>query len=105
MKFNYLILCSCIISLSACTWVEPTKESNDVTLVKSFNVKSCTKLGASTATVTHKVGIITRDKETVIEELNTMAKNHAAEIGGDSIVELLPAVEGSMKYEIYKCSE
>ena len=56
-------------------------------------------------TVTHKVGIINRDEETVREELITLAKNKAAEMGGDSIVELQPVTEGSMKYEVYQCRE
>jgi hypothetical protein len=73
--------------------------------VKPFNVKSCKLLKTATVTVTHKVGIINRDKETVREELITLAKNKAAEMGGDSIVELQPVAEGAMKYEVYQCRE
>jgi hypothetical protein len=105
MKLNYYVLYIAIIGLSACTWVEPTVESNEVTLVKPFNVKSCKLLKTATVTVTHKVGIINRDKETVREELITLAKNKAAEMGGDSIVELQPVAEGAMKYEVYQCRE
>ena len=98
-------LCLSVIFLPACTWIEPTKESSAVTLVKPFNVKSCKKLSTTTATVTQKVGIITRSDETVTEELITLAKNKAASLGGDSIVARGPLVDGSMTFDIYKCGE
>lgn len=94
-----------VFTLSACTWVEPTKESSDVTVVKDFNVNSCIKLGTTKATVTHKVGIITRGEDTVTEELITVAKNRAAELGGDSIVAKGPVSEGTMSFDVYKCGE
>lgn len=105
MKLHQYALPLVIICLPACTWVEPTSESSEVTLVKSFNVKSCKKLGTTNATVTHKVGPVTRDADTVTEELITLAKNRAAKMGGDSIVAQQPAVDGSMSFDIYKCKE
>jgi hypothetical protein len=104
MKFHYYVLSVAIVCLPACTWIEPTKESSGVTLVKSFNVKACKKLGTTSATVTQKIGIITRGDDVVMEELITMAKNRAAKMGGDSIVALEPPVDGSMSFDIYKCA-
>lgn len=105
MKLNHYALCLAIIFLPACTWVEPTKESSEVTLVKPFNVISCKKLSTTTAVVAKKVGFITRRDDTITEELITLAKNKAAELGGDSIVAQGPAVDGSMKFDIYKCAD
>jgi hypothetical protein len=105
MKLNRYALSLAIICLPACTWVEPTKESSNVTLVKSFNVKSCVKLGTTTATVKHKVGPITRDEDTVREELITVARNKAATMGADSIVANEPVSEGSMSFDMYKCAD
>jgi hypothetical protein len=105
MKSQLYFLSFTIILLQACTWVEPTKESTNVTLVKAFNVKSCEKLTTTTATVAQKVGIIERNDETVTEELITLAKNKAASLGGDSIVAQGPAVDGSMTFDIYKCGD
>jgi hypothetical protein len=105
MKLHYYAFPLVITCLSACSWIEPTKAGSEVTLVKSFNVKACKKLGSTMATVTHKIGPITRDEETVREELATLAKNRAATMGGDSIVALEPVVDGSMTFDIYKCAE
>ena len=105
MKLNKYALYLSIICLPACTWVVPTEESNEVTLVKAFNVKSCKKLSTTTATVKHKIAGITRDEETVTEELITLAKNRAATLGGDSIVSQGPVIDGSMEFDVYKCGE
>jgi hypothetical protein len=105
MKFHYYVLSAAIVCLPACTWVEPTKESSGVTLVKSFNVNDCKKLGSTNATVTHKVGPVTRDDDVVMEELITLAKNRAAKMGGDSIIANEPLVDGSMSFDIYRCAQ
>ena len=94
-----------IICLPACAWIETTEEGSEVTLVKEFNVNNCLKLGRSNASVTHKIGVLTRDEEAVLEDLIIVAKNKAAEIGGDSIVAKGNAVEGKMSFDIYKCKE
>jgi len=105
MKLNYYFLCIAIICLPACTWIETTKEGSEVSLVKEFNIKNCSKLGTTNAIVTHKVGIITREDESVTEDLIIVAKNRAAELGGDSIVSKGPVVDGKMSFDIYKCGE
>lgn len=105
MKLNHYALFLAIAILPACTWIEPTKEAQQVTLVKAFNVTDCLKLGTTDATVTYKVGIITREDEAVTEDLIIAAKNRAAEMGGDSIVAKGPAEEGKMSFDIYRCGE
>ena len=74
-------------------------------VVKAFNVETCKKLGTTNVSVKHKVGFITRSEEKVTEELTTLAKNRAAEMGGDSIVANGAASEGAMSFDIYKCGE
>ncbi|MDH5389161.1 MAG: DUF4156 domain-containing protein [Gammaproteobacteria bacterium] len=105
MKLNHYALCLTMICLPACTWIEATKKGSEVSLVKQFNVNSCSKLGTTNVTVTHKIGILTRDDEAVTEELIISAKNRAAELGGDSIVAKAPAIEGKMSFDIYQCGK
>lgn len=105
MKLHHYVLFLTIICLPACTWVELTPAGSSVTLVKAFNVKSCKKVGTTTATVTNKVGVVARSEDKVTEELTTLAKNRAATMGGDSIVAQPPVVDGSMSFEVYKCAE
>ncbi len=105
MKINHFAISVLVLVLAGCTWVEPTKESSNVTLVKSYNVKTCLKLGAIKATVKHKVGVITRNPVVVTEELVTVAKNRAAEMGADSIVSQGELQEGTMSFDLYRCSD
>jgi len=105
MKLNRYALSIVISGLTACTWVEPTKEGSEVLLVKASNVETCKNLGTTNTFVKHKIGVVTRSEEKVTEELITLAKNRAAEKGGDSIVSKGPVSEGSMSFDIYKCGE
>jgi len=102
IRYTFLLF---VFSLAACTWVEPTKEGGEVLLVKDFNVEGCKKLGSTTSYVKHKVGFVTRGEEKVNEELVTLAKNKAAEMGGNSIVSQGPANEGRMTFDVYRCGE
>lgn len=103
MKIKLFTLCFVIACLPACAWIEVSNESRKVTLVKSFHVKDCVKLGTTDASVTHKIGIIIRADEAVTDDLVKVAKNRAAEMGGDSIVAKGPAVEGKMSFNVYRC--
>ena len=105
MILSRVALSITVVVLAACTWVEPTKEGSEVLLVKAFNVETCKKLGTTKTSVKHKVGFVTRSEEKVTEELTTLAKNRAAEMGGNSIVAKGAASEGSMDFDIYKCVE
>lgn len=105
MKLKRFALPAIVLSLYSCTWVDLTKGGDEVTLVKSVNVNGCRKVGTTTTFVKHEIGFITRDEETVREELVTLARNKAAEMGGDSIVAKGEPVEGRMSFDIFKCSE
>ena len=94
-----------LLGLSACTWVELTKEGGEVELVEAVNVEGCQRFGTAGSSVKHEVGVYTRGEEKVTEELVILAKNKAAEMGGDSIVAQGPPVDGSMKFDVYKCGE
>jgi hypothetical protein len=112
---NYLVRVSTIMRLSrygvmvgmlglfSCTWVEPTREGSEVTLVEALDVETCSRVGTATASVRHKVGVYTRSQDKVTEELITLGKNQAAEMGGDSIVAKGDPDEGSMSFDVYKC--
>jgi sulfatase maturation enzyme AslB (radical SAM superfamily) len=105
MKLNQYFLCIVMSTLSSCTWVETTKEGSEVLLVKSYNVQSCQHLGSTKATVKHEIGPVTRSEDKVTEELVTLAKNHAADMGGDSIVAAGPMTDGSMTFDVYRCGD
>ncbi len=105
MKIRYYTLLLVILYLPACAWIELTEEGSDVILVKAGNVANCQKLGITNVTVTHKIGVLTRDEKIVTEELIIAGKNNAAKLGGDSIVAKGENIEGKMSFDIYKCNK
>ncbi len=105
MNIKPFILCLAIISLASCANVEPTRQSEGVTLVKSFNVKDCKKLGTTHVSIKQKAGIFALDDKAATQDLVTLAKNRAGTMGGDSIVAKGPIEEGKMIFDIYKCGQ
>lgn len=92
-----------VVSLGGCTWVDYTEEGYAVTLAKPSLVENCESVGKATAEVPDNLGPFPRSDKKVREELVTLAKNEAARIGGDTIVELTPPFQGKQQFQVYRC--
>lgn len=101
-KSHAVVLLGCLLA-SGCTWVDPIPGASAVTLVTPAHVGNCSSIGTTVSQVKHKVGSIYRSEAKVAEELLTLAKNSAVEVGGNTLVAEGPPVEGSQKFRIYKC--
>lgn len=101
--FRVLAVVSVALSVSACNWVKPIDGSEEVRLLKASEVKACQKLGGTTSFVKNKIAGIERNRRTVIDELITLGKNQAVEMGGNVIVSRGPMHDGKMKFHIFKC--
>lgn len=91
--------------LHGCTWVKPTDLSETVTLVQTFHVLHCQKKGQTQTHVKDEIGFISRDEETVEEELIALAKNQAATMGADSIVVKGEVNKGNLAFDVYRCKQ
>ena len=103
MRKTEWILVLLIGTLSACTWIKPTDEGQNVRLVSYEQVGQCKKLGKTTVSVLDKVGFISRSQDKVNEELKTLARNSAAEMGGDTIVAAGTLSKGEQPFDVYQC--
>jgi Domain of unknown function (DUF4156) len=92
-----------IVVASGCTWVDPIAGASAVTLVQPSHVVNCKSIGTTVSQVKDKVGFINRSDDKVTEELLTLAKNSAVELGGDTLVAEGGPSEGTQKFRIYKC--
>ncbi len=92
-----------LLLAAGCTWVEPTPMGQGVTVAKSIHVKECKHVADTQSQVKSTVGPLNRDEQTVVEELTTLAKNQAADLGGDTIVALTAPQNGMMKFAIFNC--
>ena len=98
-----LLLWAFVAASTGCTWVDPKPGASKVTLVKLEHVSQCKPLGSTVSQVKDKVGGIHRNEEKVTEELLTLAKNSAVDLGGDTLVAEGGPIDGTQKFTIYKC--
>jgi len=98
-----MILFALVWTLSACTWVKPTPEGEQVRVLNASQVSICKKLGNTTVSLMAKVGFVERNEETVSEELVTLARNSGGSMGGDTVVPASGIEEGEQSFDVYKC--
>ena len=90
-------------ALSACTWVKPTGGGNAVRVAYDGNVSGCRDAGAISVSVTDKVAFYHRPDLKVRDELETLARNQAAEIPADTIKPKSEPQDGSQQFQAYVC--
>lgn len=104
MKKLSLLLAS-IAVMSACTWVKPTTQAQDVAVANAANVRGCTLLREVSVSVTSKLGPISRNQDKVATELATLARNEAVSFSGDTVVPITNADNGRQSFNVYKCKK
>ena len=97
-----LFLCS---STVGCTWVSLTPGAAEIRVAPTErDVGGCKHIGDISARTKSKVGIIARNADQISEELATLARNEAVEMGADTILAVSPpTLEGVQKFRAYQC--
>lgn len=91
------------LGLQGCVWVDLKPQAQKVRILNSAEVAQCKAIAQVTANTTDKIGFIARDRDSVQEEVNLLARNHAADLGGDSLLPAGPMLEGQQKFKVYRC--
>jgi len=105
MKKSVWMFLSVALLAAGCTWVKPTDTGERVTVATFEQVKTCKNLAKVTVAVLDKVVFIPRSEEKVAGELQTMAKNSAAELKGDTIVAVSKVINGEQAFNVYDCGK
>jgi hypothetical protein len=95
-----VLLC---LSVSACAWVTLTPGGEKVRVLDASEVSTCQALGNSTVSLLAKVAGINRNEEQVTKELSMLARNAAADMGGDTVVPISAVKDGKRSFAVYKC--
>ena len=106
VKLNSIIPGSVLILsilIQGCTWVKVSQEGKAVRTVKIDQVASCNKLATTTVKTTHKVGFVNRDDYKLRTELNDLARNEAAKLGGNTMVAITQPEQGAQTFAVYNC--
>ena len=98
------LLLLALLPLVACTWVALDEPAQKVLVLPAERLTAdCESLNTVKVSVAAGVGVLERHDEEVIEDLNVLARNHAAQRGGDTVVARGPVVEGVREYEVFRC--
>lgn len=87
--------------LSACSFVDVEPGAEHIILANDES--TCKRLGNTTVSVMHQLGWFDRNEETVMQELQTLAQNSAAKMGGNAIWPESEVEEGQQTFTIYRC--
>ena len=90
-----------VTSLSACTFVHMAPSATSVKVLAS--APTCERRGEAEVSVRHKVGFYERSEAQVRDELETLARNEAPGVGGDTISPLGPPVDGGQSWALWRC--
>ena len=90
-------------ALVGCTWVKTTPEAEQVRIVPRDRVADCKQLGDVSTYTKAKVAGVNRKATKVQEELETLARIEAAEMGADTIVAASQISNGRQTYTAYQC--
>lgn len=93
----------CVIAVAGCAWVAPTSGGALVRLEAPAQVLGCEKVGRTHSSTKDRVWVFARGSEKVREELETLARNEAARMGGDRIVAESGVENGRQTYGVYRC--
>ena len=101
---NKLILVAAIGSIFAgCASPKLNTGGEKIRVLSPAEVTSCRELGKTTSSVMNSVAGIDRAEESIAEELETLSRNSAANLGGDTIVPLTVVENGQRTFLVYKC--
>ena len=91
--------------LLACNWVPLTDGGQAVRVVPPTDVRSCESVGRTHAQTTDRVLLFARSDQKVQEELQSLARNEAAQMGGDAITAAGPIERGRQTFDVYRCAK
>ena len=91
--------------VGGCTFVKVEPAAEDVLVLGAERVSHCERLGQTRVSVADKLGFINRRDKDVRADLEDLARNTAAEMGGDTVSLQGEIKEGAATYGIYDCVE
>ena len=92
------------LSLSACeSWVQLTPGANVELVGDASRVASCTRVGRANVQTLGKIIVVERGGQRLQDELLTLARNEAADLGGDTVVPESLMANGAQVFGVFRC--
>lgn len=103
MKFRWAFLFLGLVILGGCSSMSLTQQGKIVRIYDAYEVADCESIGKTTVTVTEKVAGLQRKEHIIENNLETLARNAAANMGGDTIVPVGKVKGAKQTFKVYKC--
>lgn len=98
-----MIVLSTLAFVGGCAFVSLDPEAEDVKVLEADRVNDCERLGQTQVTSAHRIGFIPRSDRAIENDLDRLARNSAADMGGDTAVRKTDITEGTATYEVFDC--
>lgn len=102
-KTSLWIIAVLLPLLSACSFVKLTDQGEKVRVLNMSEVSKCTLLGHTTANTQPTAVGVDRHPEVIQEELESLARNSASNLNGDTVVAEGGIKDGSQRFAVYRC--
>jgi hypothetical protein len=107
IKFRSLavLAASTSVGLSACSsWVQLTPQGEKVSLADTAaQVQQCSRVGRANVQTLGKILVVERGGQRLQDELLSLARNEAADLGGDTVVPESLIADGKQTFGVYRC--
>lgn len=103
MRTIVTIIGICALASACSSWVQVTPAGRLVSVATPSEVSSCTRVGSSTANALSRIAFVQRGSEMLQEELISLARNEAGDMGGNRVVVESPISEGKQTFGVYRC--
>lgn len=103
MRSRVPSLIAMMVLLSGCAFVDTTPAGEQVRVREADEIHSCRHIGSTSGSVLAEIARVPRNPHRVEAELDALARNAAAEMGGDTIVPAGSVQDGRRSYEVYRC--
>jgi len=100
-----VLVAAAAVGLTGCSFVSVDPGAEDVLVLAAERTQQCERLGQTRVSVAAKIGFIKRGTPSIREDLRNLARNSAAEMGGDTITAESEITEGKQTYGIFDCVE
>ena len=96
-------LCLPLLLASCGSWVQLTGLGQQVEVRSEGQIGACQSLGRASSTTLDRLLLIERNTSRQEDELLTLARNEAGDMGGNAIVPMTAASAGKQSFAVYRC--
>ena len=100
---RFLAFAAFASALGACTWVKLDEPGSRVHVVYDGRTAGCRALGEVSVSVKDRVGFYERSALKVKDELETLARNEAAQMNADTIAAKDEPRDGEQRFGAFQC--